>query len=96
MLPAPYTWHNDGTGKNRLTFHYGWVATVEADGMTRVCGWGVEHQVKTASAAQGRRFVERWIKARRGARDGKNPETVAVWSQAARKALIRLHGQAPS
>jgi hypothetical protein len=66
MLPAPYTWHNDETGKNRLTFHYGWVATVESDGTTRVCGWGVEHQVKAASAAQGRRFVERWIKARTG------------------------------
>lgn len=65
MLPGSYTWHEDAGGY-RLTFHYGWVATVGADGATRLQGWGVRHEAKAASAEQGRRFVERWIKARTG------------------------------
>lgn len=65
MLTGPYRWLEDG-GRAWLYFNYGWVATVEADGTTRLQGWGVQHEAKAASAAQGRRFVERWVKARAG------------------------------
>lgn len=64
MLPAACHWI-EFDDCARLYWHRGWVATVTADGQVTI-RWGeVEHGGQAASQAQGRRFVERWVAARR-------------------------------
>lgn len=49
-----------------LDYNAGCIAWVRASGLVRVQAWGVMSQAQAASQAQGIRFVERWVAARRG------------------------------
>ncbi|KRG69120.1 hypothetical protein ABB29_11940 [Pseudoxanthomonas dokdonensis] len=65
-LPAPCQWIDSDEGHSYLRWHYGTVGVAYADGRHWVQGWGVRHEGRAASHAQGKRFVERWIAARGG------------------------------
>ena len=67
---------------SRLYWNHGWIATVGADGAVRI-HWQVTIEARAASAAQGRRFVERWIAARRGLPPGAR-------ALATRQSMLRL------
>jgi len=69
MLPGQCRWIEWDEGYATLDWLYGCVAAVrQQDGcvQTRVTWQQHEHYGRAASMAQGRRFVERWISARRG------------------------------
>lgn len=64
MLPAACHWI-EFDDCARLYWNRGWVATVTAGGAVTICWGEFEHGGQAASQAQGRRFVERWVAARR-------------------------------
>jgi hypothetical protein len=69
MLPGQCRWITVDADYCTLAYNYGCVGAVrQRDGYveTRVAWQRYEHYGKAGSLTQGRRFVERWIAARKG------------------------------
>lgn len=69
MLPAQCRWIEWSEDHATLDWSYGCVGSVRRTGdrvVTRVLWADHEHYCDAGSMAQGRRYVERWISARRG------------------------------
>ena len=67
-LPASYRWADASDGTSNLYLRYGSVASIKPDGTMKLKYWQKEFHAKAASAAQAKRFIERWINARNSAR----------------------------
>ena len=94
MLPPPCRWIHTETG-SFLNWHAGCIAYVaQRDGAWRVWiqSFGVRSDHRTASRAQGVRFLERWVCARGGmpGSRGKVEGRKAAMAAAARRDLAYL------
>jgi hypothetical protein len=67
-LPQSYRWSDNADGGANLYQNYACVATIKADGTTKLKWWQKEFHSKAASVAQAKRFIERWINARNSPR----------------------------
>ena len=68
-LPNAYRWSDSADGSSHLYWNYGFVASVAADGATKIRLWDKrEIHAKAASVAQAKRFIERWLLAQRSER----------------------------
>lgn len=68
-LPDAYRWSDSTDGSSHLYWNYGFVASVAADGTTKIKLWDKrEIHSKAASVAQAKRFIERWLLAQRSER----------------------------
>lgn len=65
LRQAPCHWLHCATG-SFLDWHQGCIAYVKPDGVVTIQSWGVSKSTPAASRAQGVRFVERWVSARKG------------------------------
>jgi hypothetical protein len=71
-LPSPCRWLEFSDGAHGLHWNYGCVAVVYADGRIRIqWAYGQQIESRAGNVAQGKRYVEQWVAARKGWPPGK-------------------------